>query len=157
MESSVFNGAQASYLVHPQSQAVLDSSSLDPYQLKPVLVLSSNNGDVDADVVSETVQKFAAMDDVFSADFLSDRLIVQAQSGVKPRGLGAMVVSTPYGRWTFETVVTSHDTAESPIVPNGPYFLRGKSLHQAWRLYPDKLDCFTTAIVQRDVHAEDSM
>ncbi len=31
-------------------------------------------------------------------------------------------------------------------LPEGPYFVQGKELHQAWRMYTDELDAFTSAI-----------
>ena len=32
-------------------------------------------------------------------------------------------------------------------VPEGPYFIVGRELHQAWRLYPDHLGAFATTVV----------
>ncbi|KAJ5726210.1 uncharacterized protein N7483_007567 [Penicillium malachiteum] len=90
MQSSIFNGAHASYYVHPQSQTLLKSAPLDPHQLKPVLVISSDSGQFDVDAVVSAVQRFTETDDVFSADFLSDCLIVQTLSGIEPQRLNAI-------------------------------------------------------------------
>ena len=37
------------------------------------------------------------------------------------------------------------------LLPSGPYFLYGPNLYQAWRLYDDSLDAFTTGIIPEDV------
>ena len=40
--------------------------------------------------------------------------------------------------------LVSPDVSER-IIPPGPYFMIGSELHQAWRIYPDKLNAFMTA------------
>jgi hypothetical protein len=35
-------------------------------------------------------------------------------------------------------------------IPEGPYFVVGKCLHQAWRLYPDDLGAFSTSVIPDD-------
>jgi hypothetical protein len=35
---------------------------------------------------------------------------------------------------------------KSPL-PEGPYFLVGDSIHQAWKLYADELDSFSVAVI----------
>lgn len=39
------------------------------------------------------------------------------------------------------------ELAADRLIPEGPYFLRGESLHQPWRLYPDTYKAFTLATV----------
>jgi Asp-tRNA(Asn)/Glu-tRNA(Gln) amidotransferase A subunit family amidase len=38
----------------------------------------------------------------------------------------------------------------SERLPQGPYFALGGKLHQSWRLYPDDLEAFTTAVIPDD-------
>jgi hypothetical protein len=55
-------------------QAVISSSLLHPFQLKPVIVVSSGSGIVDDKVVADTLERFSSTYDVISADFIGDCL-----------------------------------------------------------------------------------
>lgn len=43
------------------------------------------------------------------------------------------------------------------ILREGPYFALGQRLHQAWRLYPDVLSAFATAVIPNDEEVSSSI
>ena len=72
-------------------------------------------------------------------------LIVQQPPQTQPApGLPDNV--THYLRERSSAIIFLSDT----VLPEGPYFAVGRQLHQAWRLYPDNLSSFVTAVIPRD-------
>ncbi|KAL8783201.1 MAG: hypothetical protein Q9195_009449, partial [Heterodermia aff. obscurata] len=80
----------------------------------------------------------AANDDVFSRDFVQS-LVLQVPSNVDlplediHMGLGHLINPR------FPSVFVSKTESSADLLPSGPYFLQGKNIHQAWRLYDDSL------------------
>ena len=51
------------------------------------------------------------------------------------------------GSWSPSIIYNLKDDSDYEEVAEGPYFLVGDELHEAWRLYPDYLDSFMTTVV----------
>jgi hypothetical protein len=113
---------------------------VEPTTTLPVIVLPfMPDGQVTEVTLAHHVLKFSDEDDVFSPEFMA-AVIVQQYQDVKTH-------STPH---TSETIAFSKD--HLPLIrmginrehalPAGPYFLHGKELREAWRLYPDDADAF---------------
>ncbi|OBT49057.1 hypothetical protein VE00_00202 [Pseudogymnoascus sp. WSF 3629] len=87
--------------------------------------------------VEDKFKKFPASDDVFNPNF-SGLLIIQTNAKAEK-------FSVPVG-------IKAHiqETIWDDRIPEGPYFVKGSSVHQAWRLYPDQLNSFMAATVLDD-------
>jgi hypothetical protein len=99
------------------------------------------------DLIQDTFDRFLAEDDVF-------------QDGFTESGFLIIKTSTP----ELTTQALPKDVEEylnsrllSPVylngpeeLPQGPYFALDGKLHQSWRLYPDDLGAFTTAVIPDD-------
>lgn len=48
-------------------------------------------------------------------------------------------------RWGLRRL--SHAPVSTDPLPEGPYFLVGNNIHQAWKMYADNLDSLTVAVV----------
>ena len=83
----------------------------------------------------QAVLRFRA-DDVFCDDFMTGNLVVYGHGEDMPLSIPS----------NSNIRFLKHDP-EVPSLPEGPYFLLGSQLHQAWKLYPDTLDSFATTIV----------
>lgn len=87
------------------------------------------------DYFEASFKRFSQLDDVFDLAFQKGLVIVQAQD------TSNIELSVPAG-------LNAHiHTAKTPRVAAGPYFVKGNSLHQVWRLYPDNLESFITATI----------
>lgn len=86
-------------------------------------------------------------DDVFSDDFLTDTVMIQGQNGQDESLIqwADFSVETAHGPWKPDRIIKiEFNVAFEP----GPYFLLpGRTLAQAWRLYPDTQDAFATTFV----------
>jgi hypothetical protein len=87
---------------------------------------------------------------VFSDDFLNGVVAVQQSCHAKleeQKREGDLHVQIVAG-WTYAKsfLLVSPDASER-LIPPGPYFMVGGGLHQAWRIYPDKLNAFMTTVV----------
>ena len=116
--------------------------------LRPATLVSLDSGPLKASVVTKLLGDFSRRDDVYSDDF-AQTLIVQTSGSVN---LSSRFVGPPQVIWEgelgpFEAVFTAQPSSSQDLLPVGPYFLVGSNIHQAWRLYPDKLTAFITTVV----------
>ncbi|KAK3395311.1 putative amidase [Podospora didyma] len=138
-----------SYPVHPQEVVGVTDKTLPPTCM-PAVLLSVEDG-----FASEHVQKvlddFAHRDNVFCDDFNSAVILQFAGShGVKNT---AAAVAELAENHRFQAIHTHNPSPTHPPSPlaQGPYFIRGKSIHQAWKLYDDHLDAFVILTIPDDV------
>ena len=96
-------------------------------------------------------KQFETSDDVYSEVF-SRHVIVQA-GNAEIRALRQ--VETLIGTGSFEDVAFLSKSYSGARLPPGPYFVRGCSIYQAWRLYTDDLDAFSVAVVPEDLLSPD--
>ena len=87
-----------------------------------------------------------AVDDVCSRDF-HQSLVVQVPSKVD---LDLEELHSKFGRSSNvkkSSVFGSKVDSSADLLPSGPYFLQGKNIHQAWRLYDDSLGAFIQTVI----------
>lgn len=137
-------------------KGILGAGAVEQSSLKPLIVLYSDDGTVGVNDLLDAVQHLKSEDDVFSPDFLSDSIVIQSSATVQLRVEHLKNLKTSLGPWTVKSLFTLQSDADRPPLPRGPYFLCGRNLHQAWKLYPDNLDCFATTVVRRDTQSAES-
>lgn len=104
----------------------------------PAVVINVADPEISEKHIIQTFERFSKTDDVFSRAFQEGLVILQSKAKLEP-------FSLPSG-WTF------HINNQELHLPNGPYFVKGGSVHQAWRLYADDLDAFlSTSFPDDDV------
>lgn len=93
---------------------------------------------VTSEFLQETIDRFSALDDVWSAAFLESVIFV----GSKDLSLtdGALHLARTYD---VKNVYTSTESQE-----DGPYLLSHGSLHKIYRLYADTAEAFITSTIQ---------
>lgn len=137
-------------------KGILGAGAVDQSSLKPLILLHSHDGTVSVKDLLDTVEHLNSEDDVFSLDFLSDSIVIQSSATVQLKAENLKNLKTSLGPWTVKSLFTLPSDANRPKLPRGPYFLCGRNLHQAWKLYPDNLDCFATTVVRRDTQSAES-
>ncbi|KAJ8129848.1 hypothetical protein O1611_g3785 [Lasiodiplodia mahajangana] len=125
-------------------------------EYKPVVVVSANRLSLE-NTLPDVIGSFLEInDDVFSLKFLTDTIIVQGESSDLTRVQEQWTMPPPNpitGSWVPRTVLTM--TSPEQNIPDGPYFLsEGCRLSQAWRLYPDTHDSFTTGFIPLETSEE---
>jgi hypothetical protein len=100
------------------------------------------------EAVQNTINQFREKDDVFQDAFTSGSYLI-----VKPQASESSVPERPPS--DVAEYLTSRQLEliyleQTEPVAQGPYFVVNGELHQAWRLYPDDLEAFTTAVIPDD-------
>ncbi|KAK0383810.1 hypothetical protein NLU13_9721 [Sarocladium strictum] len=134
--------AGVQYLIHPQKLGTIDAT-IHPDALIPVTLLDTDQLE---DPNLETLLKlYDLYDDVFIPEFGSV-LVEKTPISAASEQLSPHVNDRPLYRFANDSSIK-----EIGELPSGPYFLYGPNLYQAWRLYADDLDAFTTGIIPEDV------
>ncbi|KAK0716702.1 putative amidase [Apiosordaria backusii] len=90
---------------------------------------------------------FVHRDDVFCDDFTS-AIILQSHQDINIAAIASRLAESR----RFQAIYTINEpTLRFGSLPQGPYFIHGKSIHQAWKLYEDDLDAFVVPIIADDV------
>ena len=111
----------------------------------PAVVISIFNSPISLEFIEETFSRFEAEDDVFNEHFTTGGLlIIQHSSEQQPSPILPGDVNEYFN--ARSTRILTLDNS----IPEGPYFVLGQSLHQAWRLYLDSLSAFATAVLPAD-------
>ena len=100
------------------------------------------------DFIEKTLARFKATDDVFTPGFVENSILVASRNASKEPSK-----TIPEAVMRFLVKHSSEicfSEIEETQIPEGPYFVRGQGLHQAWRLYPDESRAFVTAIAPAD-------
>ncbi|KAK2747761.1 hypothetical protein FQN57_001791 [Myotisia sp. PD_48] len=93
------------------------------------------------DVLSDSIEKFGRLDDVWSLSFLQN-VVLQSSSPEESIRQQAEALLRPYN--TSSVYITP---ISSRTINDGPYFLHMGNLHPAYRLVPDYNGAFTVATV----------
>ena len=115
--------------------------------VKPLILLSQLGPAINANTLSKAIHKFKDEDDVFSQDFLNDTIVIQTPPNVAFNVESLEHLETEFGGWNITSILHLAISNDGSLLPEGPYFLHGGNLHQAWRLYPDDLDCFMSTVI----------
>ncbi|PSN67728.1 hypothetical protein BS50DRAFT_665102 [Corynespora cassiicola Philippines] len=97
--------------------------------------------------IHETISLFFGLDDVHNAEF-EDKIVLISYSDMTARHAAERTCTEESDH--FSAIYYSSALPQD-ILPSGPYFLHGKNIHQAWRLYEDDLDAFIFAVLPCDV------
>lgn len=100
---------------------------------------------ISLDFIKSTLSHFEAEDDVFNEHFtIGGFLIIQHSSERQP----SLVLPDDVADYLISRslLILTLDIS----LPEGPYFILGQRLHQAWRLYLDSLSAFATAVLPAD-------
>ncbi|KAK0702782.1 amidase signature domain-containing protein [Lasiosphaeris hirsuta] len=96
--------------------------------------------------LEDALDRFESEDDVFQRVFFEGGTIIAQLSD------GSTECSSPDDvtdfLWSHSSELILSPSA-TPI-PEGPYLIKGASLHQGWRLYEDELFAFVSAVVPED-------
>ena len=103
-------------------------------------------------MIQETFDVFLKEDDVFQDAFTENGFLV-----IKTNARNLTIKDPPKyveeylnSRLLTPVCLHVHDADELPL---GPYFILDGNIHQAWRLYPDNLSAFSTAVIPDDDEA----
>lgn len=142
------------------SKGSVEASGIDHATALPVLLLSASTLS-NRELFKNKLADFGS-DDVFCDDFITGNIVVYGDDA-EVKSLGQLTLTE------FEPREQKHQRYFSPEVKKltilklepkshlfdiesgalleGPYFLLEGHLHQAWRLYPDTLGSFATAVI----------
>lgn len=124
-----------------------------PDQIIPVVVLSEKEIDSGPEELGRILQYLVDYDDVCTDEFTGIIVVKPSASASEPGETLEQRFSVP-DLSQFSSIyhlVSEPSSLEGESqLPSGPYFLSGRNLHQAWRLYPDDLDAFTFGLIPDD-------
>ena len=133
-------------------KAIIDETpKSDDWTAVPVVVLSEATLK-SPDAIIDALNDFAKLDDVFCKDFMTDTIV--ANGFPKEQSVARVRAIIAARDWNVRKVFELKAQPQQPTIPDGPYFMIGNELHQAWRLYPDHLDAFASTITSSE---DDSM
>lgn len=113
----------------------------------PAVVFNVGKQAVTVHELHEVFARFEAKDDVFSRAFTKRSVLLAQTRGPQEPTATLPETLQDFLRSQSSKLLFSTDTN---YLPEGPYFLRGRSLHQAWRLYADESRAFVTSLTPAD-------
>lgn len=121
-------------------------------QIIPVLVLSEQELESGPELLGKILQYYVDNDDVCEDDFTGILVVNPSGSGSGADAVADHAFAPDLSRFSAVYHMVSEATAfeGDSRLPSGPYFLSGPNLHQAWRLYPDDLEAFTSGLIPDD-------
>ena len=105
----------------------------------PAVVFNVGTQAVTDHQLHEILARLEVKDDVFNHTFTKWRVLFAQKRGPQEPTATLPETLEDYLRTQSSKLLFSTDTN---YLPEGPYFLRGRSLHQAWRLYVDESGAF---------------
>lgn len=118
-------------------KATLKSFSGNSSPLPSVLYSIPSIENVSGQEIIDTIWSFLDIDDVSIPEFFGT-LILQTPSNIDTGNL----MRNLRLQNRIPTIIEDKVDEATELLPSGPYFLCGRRLHQAWRLYSDHLDAF---------------
>lgn len=93
--------------------------------------------------LSNKIDRFSQVDDVFNSSFLQNLVFVQRETNLPPS-------LDPSVKELIASLGASISFVSSDLTPQseGPYYLSTGVVHRVWRLYPDTSESFVTAIIR---------
>lgn len=144
------------------SQCTPDS----PSKVVPAVVIHRQPQELSSKTIQGYFDHFQDSDGVFQEQFTKNAFLVLPKSIKSQRGQREEATldrksAELFDKEDFSADLTNYldskslvpcDLEEELDIPEGPYFVVGKSLHQAWRLYPDNFGAFSTAVIPDDIN-----
>lgn len=126
------------YLVDPTPIGPLQEIASTPHHsssLIPVTIVSIDPQikNIDQSIIEETLSIYLNNDDVISKEFFSS-LIISLEEGA-----GQVLHVSTQSKYSESRV---HFRTKKDEVLRGPFFLVGRELHKAYRLFPDTYGAF---------------
>ncbi|KAK8150070.1 hypothetical protein G3M48_004274 [Beauveria asiatica] len=115
--------SRGSYYVHPQEVGRLVKTATGDKLWTPAVLLSVHARFGPRDV-KKAINDFRQRDDVFSNDFIST-LVLQPRKGEDISDITTQLAQSSFTTYTNDLTHTLR------LLPQGPYFIRGNSIHQA--------------------------
>jgi hypothetical protein len=116
-------------------------------RIRPVTLLTEReilSPDLDA-----LLRLYDDIDDVFQPEF---GWIIISHGGASVAGLSGQTSLRLPGQCSSIYRLSIRDTTLSKDdLPSGPYFLIGREVHKALRLYPDNLDAFLVGVIPDNI------
>lgn len=110
-------------------------------KLTPIFLISIHNGTKwTQNEIESYIKKWLLLDDVLTDSFLTTLIIGTTENSTQNPVLDKL-------GFMFPRIIVSRILGNEINLPSGPYFVRGQSIHQAWRLYEDSLDAFVIPII----------
>ncbi|RWA09516.1 hypothetical protein EKO27_g5579 [Xylaria grammica] len=160
-----------SYYVRARKEAsfAAHKTDLPPSAVTPLVVIHSNSKELSLDLIQRSLARFNEEDDVFQDGFavggyilvhFAQNSLVSSEAYVEPASDRILTTISDYPcpeglvgllrERSLQLLVS-----EGPdTIPEGPYFIEGQDIHQAWRLFPDHLAAFTAAVIPDDYAAQ---
>lgn len=133
-----------------QNQGRLQGEWPNNHRITPATLISFPHHDPCASAIAKTIEDFFTIDDVYSAAFASHIIIQKpsaaAQHESSPHDDEGMLLEFPIN----DKIVTATAIYYEGNLPSGPYFVRDRVIHEAWRLYCDHLDAFEITVVPHE-------
>jgi hypothetical protein len=114
----------------------------------PAVVFKVENPKLSADRVQEVFADFQRRDDVFQPSFTNQSILIafstthEQPTPTLPESM-AEYLAAKASKLLFLT-------PDEGVLPEGPYFLCGRTLHKAWRLYEDESQAFTVPVISSE-------
>ncbi len=117
-------------LIYPVKRTFLDIAHSD--EIVPAVVINLERPEIDLQDLQNAFARFEANDDVFNSDFTTGGFLLAQtlQSDSAARIHLPQVVQEYVGARSSKVLFAAPGKAE-PLLPEGPYFLKGQNLHQA--------------------------
>lgn len=106
------------------------------------------------DLLQSTFSAYEQTDDVFHPAFTEGGIIIACTGASEEPTATLPETLTQYLNGLSSRLLFIGSEGEA--LPNGPYFLRGRHLHKAWRLYPDENLAFTLPVVPSGGEGDDA-
>jgi hypothetical protein len=110
------------------------------------VVISNPTCKISVSKILNQLKRFFLIDDVYSEGFAKSVIIQYITTAVVDE-----LASRLHSCGRFSEVYHSHAVSIDTLLPSGPYFFQGRTIHQAWRLYPDELDAFIFSVIPQDL------
>lgn len=104
----------------------------------------AGDGALSLDTVRASFDRFRQTDDVFQPSFTNDGFLLVTQPSAVIKWVPANLVKY------LESRSLTLRFFDGRAVPESPYFVVGRQLRQAWRLYPDHLRAFSNPVIPDD-------
>lgn len=120
-------------------------------RVHPTIILSIDNVDLNLRVICAKISEFQHHDDVYSPAFLTDTVILQTARWSKIYLKRAASILRDCGKelgveWDDVNILVL-PSSQVKSVPEGPYFLHGQGIFEAWKVYSDDCDAFQTTVI----------
>ncbi|KAB5554939.1 amidase signature domain-containing protein [Coniochaeta sp. 2T2.1] len=146
------------YLIHPECLGTVEDYDGPEDAVTPVIVLDEIDVQPPHEHLTAKIEKLIDDDDVCSTDFIGHivvkpRLDLKGTTQKENRNENAVSTLSLLSHINGEECRIEHrvtllqETSHDPKLASGPYFLHGRNLHAAFRLYPDDQDAFICGMI----------